>query len=746
MSPRTEGSPALVAFALDYARAGYPVLPLHSIIKPAPAEIVKQWRDGKLDKKAAQAHAVCSCGESPCKSPGKHPRVKGSSADAKQIERWWRTWPDANVGIRMPAGLVALDFDTYSKGVEGKLNQLRLLRVETLEQVSGAGGTHLIFSNVPEGVKLGSTLDSESGVDLIHAGNRYLVAEPSSHWSGGTYRWANNAEPAPLPPQLVARVTQGAKPTRPRRERARGMAPDIDTERVAVSMPLEFEGTPLDWAVELASKVLPPAIADSEPEAREHGHATLTRAAGYLAVGLDLGHEQALEVLWEEYNERCIPPWDGSDGYADFERTVLAATSGEPGYLIPKEHERVLAADADARAAKRQAEKVAPAKPASSAAAADLNADDSWPAELGFVVFDRGQEPEPIEYVWRVFGAGKVSALVAYAYSAKTPTALLLAACVATGLPCLGAPTRQRKTLYVATEGARNARIKAQRIARGLGTSLAEIGDRLDIVQAPSGMLNIQTADTLCKAAYAKGYGFVVLDTYGSALDGAIDRNANLFSDALKQLGDCSDATGIVFVVLLHLNKKGAESAPTLQALDGHNSVAGAIQGAVGLHRPDPKNEHTIEVTCVRRADEGFEPFLVRWVDRPFSGPTSESVRLRAEGHDVDRGALVAEVIAGNGGGKYGAVGSELAAAARKTEMRAAIVAALTRHANSLTAKTRQDIGLTQTQIGDSLRGAEFTFDNKELGPALRAAVEAEDSPIVCGAGPRRTSPRYFLR
>ncbi len=223
--------------------------------------------------------------------------------------------------------------------------------------------------------------------------------------------------------------------------------------------------------------------------------------------------------------------------------------------------------------------------------------------------------------------------------------ALLLAICVAAGIPFLGEATKQCKSVYLAFEGARNARRKAQRICRGLGTSLAEIGDQLDIIPAPSGMLNSQTAAELCERCAANGVGLVVLVTYGSALDGSIDRNAAAFSDALKQLGDCSDATGIVFVVLLHLNKKGGDSRPTLQAIDGHNSAAGAVQAAVGLYRPDVKDETLIEVSCVRHTDEDFKPILVRWVDRPFSGPTSESVRLSAKGHDVERWALVAEKV-----------------------------------------------------------------------------------------------------
>lgn len=45
----------------------------------------------------------CSCRKPDCGSPGKHPRTAGglkdASTDPEAIRRWWRMWPDANIGI-----------------------------------------------------------------------------------------------------------------------------------------------------------------------------------------------------------------------------------------------------------------------------------------------------------------------------------------------------------------------------------------------------------------------------------------------------------------------------------------------------------------------------------------------------------------------------------------------------------------------------------------------------------------------
>ena len=95
MSHHTESPFDPQADALRYATAGWYVIPLHS---PVP-------------------NAGCSCGKADCKSIGKHPRtrrgLKDATIDEQTIRQWWRTWPDANVGIVTGArsGLLVIDID-----------------------------------------------------------------------------------------------------------------------------------------------------------------------------------------------------------------------------------------------------------------------------------------------------------------------------------------------------------------------------------------------------------------------------------------------------------------------------------------------------------------------------------------------------------------------------------------------------------------------------------------------------------
>ena len=95
--------------ALQYAGRGWQILPLHAM------------RSGK-----------CSCGRAGCRALPNTREFKGgchaASADSQQVEKWWRKWPDANIGIATGAksGLVVFDVD----GQEGLLTIRRLLPLD----------------------------------------------------------------------------------------------------------------------------------------------------------------------------------------------------------------------------------------------------------------------------------------------------------------------------------------------------------------------------------------------------------------------------------------------------------------------------------------------------------------------------------------------------------------------------------------------------------------------------------------
>ena len=174
-----------VAFALVYAKKGWPILPLHT-----------------ADDKG------CSCGKADCSSPGKHPRtkhgVKDATKDGDRIRLWWEKWPDANMGIATGkvSNVVVLDVDPGHGGQESlaRLEQDHGLLPQTLEQKTGGGGRHLVFKR--PGMAARSRVGVAPGLD-IRANGGYIVVSPSLHASGERYIWVNGGNPLALMPQWL---------------------------------------------------------------------------------------------------------------------------------------------------------------------------------------------------------------------------------------------------------------------------------------------------------------------------------------------------------------------------------------------------------------------------------------------------------------------------------------------------------------------------------------------------------------
>jgi putative DNA primase/helicase len=180
--------------ALGYASRGWPVLPLHAV------------RDGR-----------CSCGNSDCSSPGKHPigaaapnGVSNSTTDRAIIEEWWRQYPDANVGIATGAvsGIVVIDVD----GDDGEKSAKEFGVPPTVTAITG-GGRHLIFAT-PE-TPIHNAVRFRPGLDARGDGG-YIVAPPSLHASGVRYRWdsenglgIDDLDPVPLPQPYVDVLKNG---------------------------------------------------------------------------------------------------------------------------------------------------------------------------------------------------------------------------------------------------------------------------------------------------------------------------------------------------------------------------------------------------------------------------------------------------------------------------------------------------------------------------------------------------------
>ena len=119
--------------ALAYARRGWAVFPCHSV----------------------DERGRCTCRDTQCDSPGKHPRtahgVKDATSDPTIVRMMFGTWPGANVGTATGSrsdGLVVLDVDAPDgeATLEELVDQHGKLP-EAPVNLTGGGGLQLLFKS-----------------------------------------------------------------------------------------------------------------------------------------------------------------------------------------------------------------------------------------------------------------------------------------------------------------------------------------------------------------------------------------------------------------------------------------------------------------------------------------------------------------------------------------------------------------------------------------------------------------------
>ena len=108
---------------------------------------------------------------------------------ARDFKRWAAEFPDGNLMITMPDGVVGIDVDAYHGGL-GTLERLTREHGElpTLwESTSRDDGSGIALFRVPPGARLVGNI--KEGIEVIQPHHRYAVVWPSIHPSGEMYRW-----------------------------------------------------------------------------------------------------------------------------------------------------------------------------------------------------------------------------------------------------------------------------------------------------------------------------------------------------------------------------------------------------------------------------------------------------------------------------------------------------------------------------------------------------------------------------
>ena len=120
------------------------------------------------------------------------------AAGPEQVQRWWRRWPDANVGVVTGAvsGLVVLDVDPRHGGGDS---------LAALEDVHGARATH---RRVAHGGRRPAPLLSPSRDELSHAGRS--LPDSTSRVTAGSW----SARPVGTSPAASMPGSRGAHPAK----------------------------------------------------------------------------------------------------------------------------------------------------------------------------------------------------------------------------------------------------------------------------------------------------------------------------------------------------------------------------------------------------------------------------------------------------------------------------------------------------------------------------------------------------
>jgi hypothetical protein len=143
----------------------------------------------------------------PVRPRAKEPLVAGAykaaTADLEQVEAWWATWPDANIGLATGerSGVWVLDID----GPEGEASFAQLEaehgQLPATWRVSSGKGHHLYWQ-CPAGQDPGRRIGVRPGLDFI-GGSGYLVLPPSIHPAGRPYVWAEVDGPIAAAPEWL---------------------------------------------------------------------------------------------------------------------------------------------------------------------------------------------------------------------------------------------------------------------------------------------------------------------------------------------------------------------------------------------------------------------------------------------------------------------------------------------------------------------------------------------------------------
>ena len=189
---------------------------------------------------------------------------------------------DCNIGVRTD-GHIAVDVDAHKGGLEWLASFGTL--PETFTVRTPNGGLHLYFK-APQGVEFSGSVEKiAKGIDIRARGN-YVVG-PASICGDRSYVIECAAPIAPAPARLIERV----------------QAAPQKTDGTKAICELDTSATIKSARALLLSPATPVAI-----EGQGGDNTTFWVACEVIDLGIS--PETCFDLMWQHWNDRCVPPWD----------------------------------------------------------------------------------------------------------------------------------------------------------------------------------------------------------------------------------------------------------------------------------------------------------------------------------------------------------------------------------------------------------------------------------------------------
>jgi hypothetical protein len=609
--------------ALEYARAGRPVFPIHTPTGKSEEPCTCRAKDcpqkGKhpCHKNTCKEQGKHLCHQSVCETVGKHPRTLNGVTDAVtdpvKIQSRWETWRDANVGIAAgPKFGMVLDVDPRHGGFEtlAALEAKHGKLPETLTADTGGDGAHFVFEYPDFEIRNLTKGELGPGLDLKTAGG-YIVAPPSLHASGKRYRWRNNAPIVKAPEWFL------------------GLLREV-----------------------MAKKSAGVAEAVGEEIAEKKRNTTLISLAGSMRRR-GMGAAEILAALKVTNEQRCRPPLSLNEVQKIAESVSRYAPADESHFsnasAPPEEPEWV-----------RASFEASPQMPE----ATKKEGREAAPIAVSWADFDAEQFPQG-ERIAFAAERGEIALLNALPNTGKTTLALNVAVCLAAGrgFPPMVTERKPRRVLYIDGE-TRRPRLQRDLRTMTKGFSREEamaVGQNLHIIceaEIKGESIALTRTDHLVQLsadALRVKPDFIVIDTL-SSLCPVFNENDNaeqtrkVWRPLQKIARDCDAA----MLVNHHVGKHSEDSLTPERVYRGRGaSASGGAARAVWLLLPDPVTPGLSTLACVKAKGETpadvrlqLDP-ATRWIrilEAVAPGPTPLQIVAAAVTEECGTAEIVAKL------------------------------------------------------------------------------------------------------